>query len=59
MALAQICGDSVERVSDPYVSVNPHSASREVFVSYCYVVKRSLQRGMREVGAERAASLDF
>ena len=42
-----------------YVSVTPPSISREAFLSYCYVVKRSARRGMREVSAERAASLDF
>ena len=59
LALAQTGGDTVERVWGQYVSVTPPSIFREVFLSYCYVVKRSARCGMREVSAERAASLDF
>ena len=59
VALALTGGDTVERVWGQCVSVTPPSISREVFLSYCYVVKRSARRGMREVSAERAASLDF
>ena len=59
MALEQTGGDTVERVWGQYASVTPHSVSREVFRSYCYVVKRPARRGMREVSVQRAASLDF
>ena len=42
-----------------YVSVADPQASRDLLLAHCYVARKSMRKGMREVDAQRASSPEF